>query len=61
MKILSLSGNNISLDKFTIFAKYEGVTVGVFTDKDGKLSGKNGTIFPDSNQREIGDIKDENK
>lgn len=49
------NGNIIS---YTIFGDYKGVTVGIFTDSNGNLSSKNGTIFPDSLQRKIGDFND---
>lgn len=41
---------------YEIYSTYKGVTVGVITDKYGKLSDKNGTIFPDSLQRKLGDF-----
>lgn len=44
------------IDSYTIFGEYKGVTVGIYTDKNGKLNDKNGTIFPDNLQRKIGDF-----
>lgn len=38
---------------YTFFSEYKGITIGVTTDIDGNISGKNGTIFPDNRQRRI--------
>ncbi len=47
---------NGNITSYTIFGEHRGVTVGIYTDKNGSLDGKDGTIFPDNSQRKIGDF-----
>ena len=56
IEVKDLRLGNIICYKF--YSKYRGVTIGIFTDKYGKLSDIDGTIYPDSLQRNIGDIDD---
>ena len=56
IEVKDLRSGNIICYKF--HSKYRGVTIGIFTDKYGKLSDIDGTIYPDSLQRDIGDIDD---
>lgn len=41
---------NGNLSSKWLFAKYDGVTIGIIMDKNSKI----GTIFPDELQREVG-------
>lgn len=41
------------LSGYEKYSEYNGVTVGIYVDIEGNV----GTIFPDENQRKVGDIK----